>query len=160
MASETTVSSRVRMDYNPDNSFGLSRFVEAQDPVYDDVLSELRSGRKTSHWMWFVFPQLAGLGISETSRFYAIKDIAEARAYLQHPILGPRLTECAEALLPIRGRSAHDIFGSPDDMKLKSCMTLFAHISSSESVFVKVLDHYYGGERDRKTLKRLDEQKS
>jgi len=110
--------------------------------------------------MWFVFPQFAGLGLSETSLFYAIKSIAEARAYLRHPILGPRLIECAEAVLSVRGRSAHDIFGSPDDMKLKSCMTLFANISSSQSVFEKVLDRYYQGERDTRTLELLEEQKS
>ena len=110
--------------------------------------------------MWFVFPQFAGLGISETSRFYAIKGVAEARAYLRHPILGPRLRQCAEAVLSLRGRSARDIFGSPDDMKLKSCMTLFASISSGGSVFERVLDHYYEGERDSRTLRLLEDQKS
>jgi uncharacterized protein (DUF1810 family) len=138
----------------------LSRFVDAQHEVYDNALSELRSGRKTSHWMWFVFPQFAGLGTSEASRLYAIKSIAEAHAYLQHPILGPRLMECAEAVLSIPGRSVRDIFGSPDDMKLKSCMTLFASISSAESVFDKVLDYYYNGERDSRTLRLLEQQKS
>lgn len=143
----------------PNHSAGLGRFVEAQDKVYDNVLSELRSGRKTSHWMWFAFPQFAGLGASEASRVYAIKSIGEAHAYLQHPILGPRLIECSEAVLSIRGRSARDIFGSPDDMKLKSCMTLFASISSGGSVFDRVLDHYYASERDSRTLRLLEEQK-
>src|SRR5207237_9969603 len=120
-------------------------------------LRELRSGRKTSHWMWFVFPQFAGLGTSEISQFYAIKSVAEARAYLQHPILGPRLIESSETLLSLRDRSAHEIFGSPDDMKLKSCMTLFASISPAGSIFEKVLDHYYNGERDDRTLRLINE---
>ena len=129
--------------------------MNAQDDVYDKVLFELRASRKTSHWMWFIFPQNAGLGTSETSRLFAIKDIAEARDYLRHPILGPRLIECSEILLSIDGRSVRDIFGSPDDMKLKSCMTLFATISPRESIFEKVLDHFYGGERDNRTLELL-----
>src|SRR5437773_10287766 len=99
----------------------LDRFVKAQNDAYVNVLSELRAGRKTSHWMWFIFPQIAGLGTSEAARFYAIKNIAEANAYLRHPILGPRLTECTEAVLSIQGRSALEIFGSTDEMKLKSC---------------------------------------
>ena len=110
--------------------------------------------------MWFVFPQFAGLGTSEMSQFYAIKSIGEAHAYLEHPILGPRLIECGETLLSIKGRSAHEIFGSPDDMKLKSCMTLFASISPVGSVFEKVLDHYYNGERDDRTLRLIKEQTS
>jgi uncharacterized protein (DUF1810 family) len=130
----------------------LNRFVEAQDEVYDRALSEIRSGRKSSHWMWFIFPQFAGLGTSETSRFYAIRSIDEAREYLQHQLLGPRLIECADAVLSNRVRSARDIFGSPDDMKLKSCMTLFAYVSSSNSVFEKVLDQFYSGQRDTRTL--------
>jgi uncharacterized protein (DUF1810 family) len=133
----------------------LNRFVEAQSEVYDHALSEIRTERKRSHWMWFIFPQFAGLGTSATSRFYAIKSIDEAREYLQHPLLGPRLIECAEAVLSNRGISARDIFGSPDDMKLKSCMTLFAYISSGNSVFDKVLDQFYGGERDAKTIAAL-----
>jgi uncharacterized protein (DUF1810 family) len=144
----------------PDPSAELGRFVEAQHEVYGSVLSELHSGRKTSHWMWFVFPQIAGLGKSGPARLYAIKSMDEARAYLQHPILGPRLIECSEAVLSIRGRTALDIFDSPDHMKLKSCMTLFASISSDGSVFHRVLDHYYAGERDAHTLLLLEEQKS
>ena len=137
------------------DNYHLRRFIEAQDKVYHDVLAELRAGHKTSHWMWFVFPQIAGLGFSSTTQFYAIKSIDEARAYLQHPILGPRLIECCEALLSVQGRSAHDIFGSPDDMKLKSSMTLFASVSSSGSVFEKILDRYFAGERDNRTVELL-----
>jgi uncharacterized protein (DUF1810 family) len=144
----------------PDHSGEMNRFVQAQDDIYATVLTELRSGRKTSHWMWFVFPQVAGLGTSGPARFYAIKSIGEAHAYLQHPILGPRLLECAETLLSIRGRTAREIFDYPDDMKLKSSMTLFATISSDESVFHRVLDHYYAGERDTRTLRLLEDQRS
>jgi uncharacterized protein (DUF1810 family) len=109
--------------------------------------------------MWFVFPQLAGLGLSDVSRFYAIRNMDEANAYLRHPILGPRLIECTEVVLSIHGRSAHDIFGSPDDMKLKSCMTLFASTSAGGTVFDRVLDHYFEGERDARTLQLLKSQK-
>ena len=144
----------------PTDSADLSRFVEAQDRVYEQVLSELHSGRKTSHWMWFIFPQFAGLGSSDVSRFYAIKSIDEARAYLQHPILGARLIESSEAVLAVTHRSAHEIFGSPDDMKLKSCMTLFANISPAGSVFEKVLDKYYGAEQDSRTLQLIKDQTS
>lgn len=133
----------------------LSRFVDAQAEVYDAALSELRAGRKKSHWMWFIFPQLAGLGSSETSRFYAIKSIREAEAYMRHPTLGPRLIECTEALLEFHDRSARDIFGSPDDMKLRSCMTLFASITPRGFVFDMVIDRYFNGERDSKTLDLL-----
>ncbi len=130
----------------------LQRFLDAQEPVYDDVLSELRSGRKATHWMWFIFPQIAGLGHSEPSRFYAISDAAEAEAYLSHPVLGPRLVECCDVLLALQGKSATDIFGSPDDLKLKSSMTLFASVSPPRSVFATVLERYYGGSHDQKTL--------
>ena len=107
----------------------LSRFVEAQEQDYDQALSEIRRGRKQSHWMWYIFPQFDGLGFSATSRRYSIKSLAEAEAYLRHPVLGPRLIECAEAALGVEGRSAFEIFGSPDDMKLRSCATLFASVS-------------------------------
>ncbi|HEY2163621.1 MAG TPA: DUF1810 domain-containing protein, partial [Gemmatimonadaceae bacterium] len=106
------------------DTFDLGRFVAAQEDVYDSALAEIRAGRKRTHWMWFVFPQIAGLGFSETSARFAIKTAAEARAYLAHPILGPRLLECCEALLELRSRSAAEIFGSPDDLKLRSCATL------------------------------------
>ena len=133
----------------------LNRFVDAQQGIYEIALSEIRQGQKRSHWMWFVFPQYAGLGISPTSQRYAIKSLAEAEAYLKDPVLGRRLVECAEALLRIEGRSAQQIFGSPDDMKLKSSATLFAHVSPSGSVFERVLDKYFRGERDDKTLRLI-----
>jgi uncharacterized protein (DUF1810 family) len=133
----------------------LDRFLEAQCHAYDDALAELRGGRKQSHWMWFVFPQISGLGHSPTARFYAIKDLSEAHAYLNHPILGARLRACSEALLGIQGRSANEIFGSPDDMKLKSSMTLFASVAGSESLFTAVLEKYFHGEMDRLTLDKV-----
>jgi uncharacterized protein (DUF1810 family) len=133
----------------------LSRFIDAQQRIYEIALSEIRQGNKRSHWMWFVFPQYIGLGISSTSRRYAIRSLAEGEAYLKHPVLGRRLVECAEALLSIEGRSAHQIFGSPDDMKLKSSATLFAHVSPAGSVFERVLDKYFRSERDDKTLRLI-----
>jgi len=135
--------------------YDLSRFVEAQEGDYEQAIAEIRSGRKHSHWMWYVFPQFEGLGFSSTSRRYAIKSLAEARAYLNHPVLGPRLLECVEETLGIEGRSAHDIFGSPDDMKLRSCATLFAHVSPAGSEFDRLLDKYFKGEVDDKTLQLL-----
>ena len=131
--------------------FGLSRFVAAQEGVYDSALAEIRGGRKRTHWMWFVFPQLAGLGSSAISRRYAISGAAEARAYLGHPILGARLVECCEALLRVEGGSAAEIFGSPDDLKLRSCVTLFASVSERGSVFERVLKRFFGGVPDEKT---------
>jgi len=133
----------------------LIRFVQAQEGEYDRALGEIESGRKRSHWMWYIFPQFDGLGFSSTSKFYSIKSIAEAKAYLSHPILGPRLLECTESALAVSGRTASEIFGSPDDMKLKSCATLFATISPTDSVFHKLLDKYFQGQRDDKTLQLL-----
>jgi uncharacterized protein (DUF1810 family) len=133
----------------------LSRFVAAQEEDYTQALAEIRRGRKRSHWMWYVFPQFAGLGHSPTSRYYAIKSLEEAKAYLAHPVLGPRLVECAEAVLGVEGRSVMDIFGSPDDLKLRSSVTLFAAASPPGSVFERVLAKYYGGERDDQTLRLL-----
>ena len=135
--------------------YDLNRFVQAQADDYEQALSEIRRGRKRSHWMWYIFPQIDGLGFSSMSRRYAIKSLAEAEAYLSHPILGPRLTECAEAALQVEGLSALEIFGSPDDMKLKSCATLFARVSSAGSVFERLLEKYYHGEPDGKTLRLL-----
>ena len=132
--------------------YDLNRFIEAQEVNYDDAISELRAGRKRTHWMWYVFPQIAGLGNSAMSYRYGIRSEDEARAYLAHPVLGPRLTECAEAVLAIDNRSAHDIFGSPDDLKLKSSATLFAHVSPPGSIFEQILDRYYSSERDPRTL--------
>ena len=128
---------------------GLERFVAAQEPVYGEVIAELGRGRKSSHWMWFVFPQLAGLGRSETSRYYAIASLDEARAYLAHPVLGARLRECANALLAVPAvRSAEDIFGSVDAIKLRSSMTLFHRAVPDDSLFPQVLDRYFGGAAD------------
>lgn len=129
----------------------LDRFVSAQARVYDDALAELRRGRKTSHWMWFVFPQLAGLGRSETARFYAIRDKAEARAYLAHPILGPRLVEATAAMLAAPG-SAETILGGIDALKLRSSMTLFAAAADDPTPFVAALDRFFTGQRDDATL--------
>jgi len=136
--------------------FDLNRFLEAQKDDYQQALAEIRRGRKRSHWMWYIFPQYEGLGFSSTSRQYAIKSIAEAEAYLAHPVLGPRLIECVEALLGVEGRSAHDVFGSPDDLKLRSCATLFACVSPDGSVFHQLLDKYFQGERDPKTLRLVE----
>ena len=133
----------------------LNRFVQAQEDDYEQALSEIRSGRKRSHWIWYIFPQFDGLGFSSTSKRYAIKTVEEAKAYLGHPILGPRLIECTLAVLQVEGRSAFEIFGSPDDMKLKSCATLFACVSPDGSVFDRLLGKYYEGERDKKTLHLL-----
>ncbi len=138
-----------------DDPYDLSRFVSAQAGVYDTALAELRGGLKRSHWMWFIFPQIQGLGHSSTAEYYSIKSIEEARSYLNHPVLGPRLVECAEALLAINGRTASEIFGSPDDLKLRSSMTLFAAVAEPPSVFARVLDKYYGGEKDMRTLSLL-----
>ncbi len=133
----------------------LARFVEAQAADYERALAEIERGRKTSHWMWYIFPQIDGLGFSALSRHYSIKSDAEARAYLDHPLLGKRLIECAEAALAVEGRSARDIFGAPDDMKLKSCATLFASVTPPDSVFAQLLDKYFNRERDHKTLQLL-----
>lgn len=139
-----------------DDAFGLSRFITAQDIVYARVLEELKSGRKRSHWMWYIFPQVDGLGYSATSKHYAIKSMDEARAYLNHPVLGSRLLECVNAVLAIEGRSASDILGYPDDLKLKSSMTLFASVAGPDSVFARVIDKYFQGERDVRTIKLLE----
>jgi uncharacterized protein (DUF1810 family) len=138
-----------------DDPFDLARFVEAQEDVYVRALAEVRAGRKRSHWMWYVFPQVAGLGFSEMSRRYAVSGRDEAIAYLRHPVLGPRLVECCDAVLGVDGRSAHDIFGSPDDTKLRSCCTLFAAASPPGSGFHRVIDRYFGGESDEQTLRIL-----
>ncbi len=135
--------------------FNLHRFIGAQQGIYDLVLAEIRSGRKESHWMWYIFPQYDGLGTSAMAQRYAIKSLAEAEAYLGHPLLGPRLVECAEAVLAISGRSASEVFGYPDDMKLRSCATLFAVVSPAGSVFHRLLDKYFAGERDERTMQLL-----
>jgi uncharacterized protein (DUF1810 family) len=139
-----------------DAAFNLNRFLQAQENDYERALSEIRSGQKRTHWMWYIFPQLEGLAFSSTAKHYSIKSIPEARAYLNHPVLGPRLLECSEAVVQIKGRSANEIFGSPDDLKLRSCATLFEYVSPSGSVFKQLIEEYYGGERDHKTLALLD----
>ena len=144
----------LRASDNPD-SHDLKRFLGAQEGVYERALSELRAGRKRTHWMWYIFPQIGGLGMSETAKRYSIKSIEEAREYLEHPVLGPRLLRCAEAMLALEGRSVSEIFGSPDDLKLRSCMTLFARVAEPGSVFVRVLEKYYKGVQDEKTLSIL-----
>jgi uncharacterized protein (DUF1810 family) len=136
--------------------FHLNRFLQAQQNDYGSALAEIRAGRKTAHWMWFIFPQFRGLGFSATSQHFAIKSLEEAESYLAHPILGPRLLECCEALMEIEGRTAQQIFGSPDDVKLKSCATLFARASAPDSVFERLLEKYFDGQSDAKTLELLE----
>jgi uncharacterized protein (DUF1810 family) len=133
--------------------YKLARFLEAQEHEYERAVSEIRERRKRSHWMWYVFPQFEGLGFSATSRHFAIKSKDEAAAYLAHPVLGPRLTECAEALLQLEGRTAAEIFGSPDDMKLRSSATLFAMVSPAGSVFHRVIEKYFAGQKDERTVR-------
>lgn len=133
----------------------LQRFVDAQDGVYADALEELRRGAKETHWMWFIFPQVAGLGRSSTAQFFAIASREEAKAYLGHELLGPRLRECAEALLSVEGKTAEEIMGHPDDRKLQSSMTLFAEVAGPDPLFTGVLRKYFGGERDAATLQLL-----
>lgn len=138
-----------------DDPHDLQRFVTAQEPVYDTVLAELRAGRKSSHWIWFVFPQLRGLGRSSTAAHFGIASLDEARAYLEHPVLGPRLRECARLVHAVEGRSAREVFGSPDDLKVRSSMTLFARAASDRADFTAVLEKFYGGQEDPVTIERL-----
>ena len=133
----------------------LSRFLQAQDPVYEQVRAELSAGKKLSHWMWFVFPQLRGLGNSAMAMHYGIASRAEAVAYWQHPVLRRRLRECSELVLAVQGKSAFDIFGTPDDMKFRSCMTLFANCVDGEPLFREALSRYYAGQQDERTLALL-----
>jgi len=138
-----------------DDPYDLQRFVDAQNPVYHRVRAELRTGRKQTHWMWFIFPQIAGLGHSAMAQRYAISSAAEARAYLDHPVLGQRLRECTRMVLAVEGRSAHDILGSPDDMKFRSCLTLFAHTAPEEPVFRDALEKYFEDKFDPLTVEKL-----
>ncbi len=138
------------------DGFDLERFVAAQNPVYRAVLEELRAGRKRTHWMWFVFPQVAGLGSSEMARRFAIASRAEARAYLAHPLLGPRLTGCTQLTLAHKDRTAHDIFGSPDDLKFRSSLTLFANAAPDATVFAEALERFFAGRPYERTLWLLD----
>ena len=135
----------------------LKRFLDAQENDFERALAEIKRGRKQSHWMWYIFPQIAGLGSSETSRFYAVKDRAEAELYLAHPVLGARLVRISEALLEIEGKTANQIFGSPDDVKLKSSMTLFGALKNTNPIFQSVLDKYFNGTNDLKTLQLIDD---
>ena len=140
------------------DQYGLERFVRAQDGVYDQVCAELRSGRKRTHWMWFIFPQIKGLGSSEMAVRFAISSIEEAKAYLENPVLGERLRECARIVVGLDGRTAEEIFGYPDDLKFHSSMTLFAkaaEISEEDLVFSQALDKYFGGREDAGTVQRL-----
>ena len=143
------------MNQHPD-PHNLQRFLAAQESVYATVVNELRAGRKQSHWMWFIFPQLAGLGTSSMAKRYAIQSLDEARAYLVHPILGARLRECAELVLAVNSRTINEILGAPDDVKLCSCATLFAAVSDEGSVFEWLLAKYYDGAEDERTLELLN----
>jgi uncharacterized protein (DUF1810 family) len=140
-----------------EDPYQLRRFVEAQEGVYQGALSELRDGAKLGHWMWFIFPQAKGLGRSERSRYYGIGSLGEARAYLQHPLLGSRLLECAQAVLQVEGRTARAILGGVDAVKLKSSMTLFARAEPEQAVFRHVLDKYYEGDEDQATIRLLQD---
>ena len=142
---------------NLDDTFDLDRFVSAQENVYQTALEEIGNGRKQGHWMWFIFPQISGLGSTEVSRLYAIKSREEAVAYLEHPVLGPRIREISEVLLTQDDKSATEILGTPDDLKLRSSMTLFKSVSTDNDVFLNVLDRYYGGEEDPQTFRILSE---
>lgn len=139
----------------PSDPFELVRFVEAQDDVIDEVRAQLSAGRKTSHWMWYVFPQIAGLGSSIMAQGYAIRGRSEAEAYLAHPVLGPRLCELTALVAAIPGKSAHDIFGTPDDLKFRSCVTLFAAIAPHKAVFRQALGRFFDGQDDQRTLELL-----
>ena len=141
--------------HSTNDPYDLLRFVRAQENDYTSALLEIKSGRKRGHWMWYIFPQIEGLAFSSTSKRYAIKSLAEAKAYLDHPVLGPRLIKCAEAVVRIEGRSATEIFGSPDDMKLRSCATLFALASPTGSVFDRLFTRYYPSGLDGRTLHLL-----
>ena len=134
-----------------DDPYNLKRFVDAQNPVYEQVRSELKQGRKRTHWMWFIFPQIAGLGSSHMARKYAIGSLDEARAYLSHPVLGARLIECTQLVNQAKARTIDEIFGYPDDLKFRSCVTLFARATADNHVFRQALETYFGGEPDRQT---------
>lgn len=135
--------------------YNLQRFLDAQKPVFDQVCAELRAGRKTGHWMWFIFPQLRGLGSSETAQFFAIASLEEATQYLRHTILGPRLRECSRLVTAVQERTVDEILGYPDNLKLKSSMTLFAHASDDNQIFIDVLNRYFDGQYDAQTMARL-----
>ena len=141
---------------NTDDPYDLNRFLSAQEGIYERALAELKGGQKRTHWMWFIFPQIDGLGYSPTAKRYSIKSMVEARQYLSHPVLGKRLLECAETVVALKGGSVSEIFGYPDDLKFKSSMTLFEKIAGSDSVFSLALDRYCHGERDGMTLRLIE----
>lgn len=140
------------MTINPDN---LQRFIDAQQNTYQQALAEIKNGKKCTHWMWFIFPQIAGLGFSGTSKLYAIKSLEEAQCFIGHDVLGTRLIKISKALLDIEGKTANQIFGSPDDLKLNSCMTLFSFLDDANPVFEAVLAKYFAGAKDNKTLRMI-----
>ena len=140
--------------------YNLHRFLDAQERVYDTVLAELRAGRKSSHWIWFIFPQIAGLGRSSIAQQFAVASLDEAKAYLQHPVLGQRLRECTQLLLDVNGRSAEEIFGYPDYLKFRSCMTLFSAATTDNTLFKAALHKYFDGQPDQSTLDILAQQSS
>ncbi len=140
------------MTLRPNN---LQRFIDAQQNTYQQALTEIKAGRKRSHWMWFIFPQIAGLGFSETSKLYAVKNLEEAQLYIDHDVLGARLIEISKVLHNIKGKTANQIFGSPDDLKLNSCMTLFSSLDDTNAVFDAVLTKYFNGVKDNKTLRKI-----
>jgi uncharacterized protein (DUF1810 family) len=141
--------------FSSNDPFDLKRFVEAQAPVFEDVLSELRRGFKRTHWIWFIFPQIAGLGHSQMAKKFSISSLAEAEAYIKHPVLGPRLRECTRLVNQVQGRSSEQIFGYPDDLKFRSSMTLFTLVTPDKAVFKEALKKYFHGELDPSTLQRL-----
>jgi uncharacterized protein (DUF1810 family) len=143
------------VEMSQDDPRDLARFVRAQEHVIEQAMAELRAGRKRTHWMWFVFPQIQSLGSSEEAQWFAIKNLDEAKAYLAHAVLGPRLRECTQLVLDIQGKSLEQIFGSPDDLKFRSCMTLFAHATGDNAIFLETLKKYSGGEFDRLTMERI-----
>ncbi|MEJ7829756.1 MAG: DUF1810 domain-containing protein [Segetibacter sp.] len=138
----------------------LTRFLSAQQNIYSHVLKELQAGEKVSHWKWFIFPQIEGLGHSSTAKYYSIKSINEAKEYIDHPILGKRLLECSSIILQTEGKSVEDIFGYPDYLKLKSCMTLFNYAVHNNKVFAEVLNEYFAGEHDEQTISILQKMKN
>ena len=138
-----------------DDRYKLQRFVDAQNPVIEQVRAELGRGRKTGHWIWFIFPQIEGLGSSETARYFAISSREEAETYLAHPVLGPRLRECSRLVARVQGKSVDQIFGYPDNLKFQSCMTLFAQATTENEVFLEALNMYFGGELDQQTLDQM-----
>ena len=136
--------------------YNLSRFIDAQETTYEGAMLELARGRKESHWIWYIFPQIVGLGNSETTKIFSIKSLEEGRAYLEHPVLGPRLVEACEILLTLKGTSINEVMGFPDDLKLLSSMTLFETFSESNSVFTRIIEIYFDSERDEATLEIIE----